>query len=370
MKSSTGEHYLALDHIRALAAFMVFSFHFLHVTEEFPVTVNYAPGFFPLSLLDEGQTGVSLFMVLSGYLFTKLLNGREIHYRAFIYNRILRLLPLLMLVMLIVGFREVAGGGSPLVFSWRVLLGLVFPSLPNGGWSITAEFHFYLILPLLLFLLRRSPYLPLALIGVALLGRWLIFHERGYVRSFAYWTIIGRLDQFILGMVAYHFRGFMTRKHWLMALVAVLFCGFYWQFDRLGGYYEYPPNPAVRPWWIFVTTVEGLAYACLVAWYDQSFTASTAKWSRLLAQIGSYSYSIYLLHFFFVGPAAHLIHDHIMPISNFYLACLWSLLCFLLMVPLGYLSFRFVESPFLVLRKPYLKPRAAGAVEAGSQQQN
>jgi peptidoglycan/LPS O-acetylase OafA/YrhL len=43
-----------------------------------------------------------------------------------------------------------------------------------------------------------------------------------------------------------------------------------------------------------------------------------------------------------------------MDISNFYLACLWALGFLLLMMPVGYLSFRFVESPFLRLRKPYV----------------
>jgi len=44
-------------------------------------------------------------------------------------------------------------------------------------------------------------------------------------------------------------------------------------------------------------------------------------------------------------------------------------LCFLLMVPIGYVSYRFVESPFLKLRTRYIVPRPppesppAGAAE-------
>jgi peptidoglycan/LPS O-acetylase OafA/YrhL len=42
-----------------------------------------------------------------------------------------------------------------------------------------------------------------------------------------------------------------------------------------------------------------------------------------------------------------------MDISNFYLACTWALACFMLMMPIGYLSFRFIEAPFLRLRRRY-----------------
>ena len=91
MKASSGEHYVALDHIRALAAFLVFTWHFTHTTNGSPVSFRYVPALFVFAPLDEGHTGVSLFMTLSGYLFAKLLAGRQIDYSAFLWNRILRL---------------------------------------------------------------------------------------------------------------------------------------------------------------------------------------------------------------------------------------------------------------------------------------
>ena len=60
MRSSSGEHFIALDHIRALAALMVFTWHFTHGSTGFPVTFDYSPSLFPLSFLDEGHTGVAL----------------------------------------------------------------------------------------------------------------------------------------------------------------------------------------------------------------------------------------------------------------------------------------------------------------------
>src|SRR5271169_6463136 len=101
MRSSSGTHFIALDHVRALAAFMVFAWHFTHGLGGYPIPFDYVPALFPFSLLDEGHTGVALFMTLSGYLFAKLLDGKSINYLAFLWNRVLRLFPLLLVVILI-----------------------------------------------------------------------------------------------------------------------------------------------------------------------------------------------------------------------------------------------------------------------------
>lgn len=80
MRSSSGTHFIALDHVRAFAAFMVFTWHFTHATNGYPIPFDYVPRIFPFALLDEGHTGVALFMTLSGYLFAKLLDGKTINF--------------------------------------------------------------------------------------------------------------------------------------------------------------------------------------------------------------------------------------------------------------------------------------------------
>lgn len=42
-----------------------------------------------------------------------------------------------------------------------------------------------------------------------------------------------------------------------------------------------------------------------------------------------------------------------MDITNFYVACTWALGLFVLMVIPGYLSYRFIEAPFLKFRRSY-----------------
>ena len=358
MRSSSGAHFIALDHVRALAAFMVFTWHFAHADRGYPVPFNYAPSLFPLALLDEGHTGVALFMTLSGYLFARLLDGKRVDYGAFLWNRALRLLPLLSIVILLVGVRTWLRGENLAAYARSIAEGVLMPTLPNGGWSLTAEFHYYLIIPLFLWMLRKSRLLPLSIVAVAVALRWLIYLQVGEIQSLAFWTIVGRIDQFALGMLAYQFRSQIAHRHILVALALISFCMFYWYFDRSGGFYNDPYYPSPSPIWVVLTTVEGLAYGVGIAWYDGSFSPTNTGVSAFIGRIGEFSYSIYLLHFFVVFKAAAFVQNNIMNISNFYLACLWSILFFLLMMPAGYLSFRFIEAPFLRLRKRYLVAEA------------
>ena len=84
---------------------MVLLWHFLHYNNGYPVPFENDPIFF-LSIFNEGHTGVALFMTLSGYLFSKLLDEKRIWWTAFFYNRALRLLPLLIFVIIVVGLRR------------------------------------------------------------------------------------------------------------------------------------------------------------------------------------------------------------------------------------------------------------------------
>lgn len=354
MRSSSGEHFIALDHVRALAAFMVFAWHFTHAANGYPVPFEYVPALFPFSLLDEGHTGVALFMTLSGYLFAKLLDGKSIDYKVFLWNRALRLFPLLAVVILIVGILRFMSGGSMYSYLHSIARGAFYPSLPNGGWSITVEFHYYAILPLFLWMFGKSKLLPISIIVVAIALRVFVYCEMGEIQSLAYWTIVGRIDQFALGMLMYQFRASIACRHVLAIAIFTGFTMFYWYFDLHGGFYQNPSYPSPSPLWIVLPTIEGIAFAVGIAWYDNSFSHSTTGFSRFVGRIGEFSFSLYLLHFFVVFHAARFVNERVMDISNFYVACLWSVVFFLLLVPAGYLSFRFIEAPFLKHRKRYI----------------
>lgn len=75
-------HYIALDGLRGIAALMVFIFHFYQGAYKY-ITI--------------GQTGVTLFFVLSGFLITSILlysKGEKNFLRNFFLKRLLRISPL------------------------------------------------------------------------------------------------------------------------------------------------------------------------------------------------------------------------------------------------------------------------------------
>ena len=294
-------------------------------------------------------------MTLSGYLFAKLLDGKRILYPAFIWNRFLRLTPLLLVVLLFVGIQRILFGNTAILDYAKVLvLGFIKPAWPNGGWSITVEFHFYLILPILLFLTKQWKYALLGVILVALITRIFLYQKLGQIQMFSYWTIVGRIDQFVLGILAFQFRQYIAGRHFLIIGAFLIFSLFYWYFDSQGGFYRTSSYPSPSPIWIYLPTVEGLFYSLSIAWYDNSFHHTRGKLSNFIAQIGTYSYSIYLTHFFIVFKLANAIDHYMIDLSNINMAILFSLLSFFIMVPIGYLSYRFIELPFLKFRTRYI----------------
>lgn len=177
----------------------------------------------------------------------------------------------------------------------------------------------------------------------------------GEVQSASYWTIVGRIDQFLLGILTYSLSDYIRGRHIIALVFASIFTTFYRWFAMEGGYYEFGSYPSQSSLWIFLPTIEGLAFGILIAWYDRSFTNLQGRCSNLLSRIGEYSYSIYLLHFFFVFDLAHYIHEHLLDLGNFYVATTVGLVAFIAMIPIGYVSMALIERPLLQLRVSYIR---------------
>ena len=103
MQSSNIKYLPAIDHLRAYAALLIVFYHGLHL---FSYQIRFQRPFFfdnwlqtknvLMAFLTEGHTAVSLFMVLSGFIFVYGVYGRKIDGKRFIYNRFLRTYPLFL----------------------------------------------------------------------------------------------------------------------------------------------------------------------------------------------------------------------------------------------------------------------------------
>lgn len=339
----------ALDQARGLAVFMVFMWHgyfFLHVVSP-PAWAPPAPLFFLSLLVHEGHSSVSLFLALSGYLFCLLLQGRDVSWRAFYWNRAIRLLPLLCVVFMAFAISTRMQGGSLKIYLHSLLAGLWLPTWPGGGWTLAVELHFYLLLPLLMWLLRRTPLVFLALLACAILLRISLWHDEADVQRLAHFTMVGRIDQFLLGMLAARYRHHLAGRHGLAAGVLVTFALFYWWLDREGGFFGYPDHAL----WIALPSIEGGSYAVLLAWYHTSFPSLRGRVADAMSWLGRIAYSMYLWQMLYFALVMHVLRGYLPATPGFTEGTLILVLLFLMLLPLAWLSYLGLERPFFRFRR-------------------
>lgn len=279
-----------LDVLRAVAAITVFFWHYLH-SEGMPPQEAYWPA---LAFLEEGHVGVSLFMVLSGYLFFKITWGKTVQWGIFALNRVKRIAPLLLITQ---SAWLVAGWAGMIPYSLSDFAkGIILPTWTSGAWSIATEIHFYLLLPVLLWIARRSPAYLAAAIAAMIVLRLSVpaLHDP----SLSYYTLVGRIDQFLIGALC-----FLYWRHIPALAGAVVFGAlllYLEVFNAGGGYVAFFAGthahlPDTFPRW----TVEGVGFAGLLVWiFKSNWTIKESFIWQALAWVGSISYSVYLLHFF------------------------------------------------------------------------
>lgn len=353
MQSSSGNYRPGLDQLRAVAVFLVFCWHFMHTDGILPLREGFAaPG--PLSVLNQGYIGVSLFMVLSGYLFASITESVRIDWINFMRNRALRLLPMLSVAVL-GAYLKSRLTGQDLQMAERLMWGWLLPNLPQGGWSITVELHFYVLLPLLLLIGRRTPYAWCGVVLAAMALRGLLFYRGEDIEYLSYYTLVGRIDQFLMGMLAWRVRHLMTGRHawWLVA--AALYAAFMHQLDLMGS--ALGPRFRLPELWVVLPTVDALFFAVTVAWFDTSFTSTPSRMGRGVAAIGRSSYSMYLLHTFWAFSLARWVDQRLVSLSDPVVAAAVALVAFVVSTPIAVLSFRLIERPFLSARRSYRRPQ-------------
>lgn len=203
--------YPALTGLRFVAASMVFILHYhqgisLHV-----------PSWFS-RLLGEFHAGVAVFFVLSGFLITCQYQhynfSRIRNFLSYILIRVARLFPLYLLVLLEVHSRWLFS--VPDLFLHVTLLKGYFKKVQLAGvvqaWTLTVEFTFYLLAPLIFWLTRNKtlllPFILTIATGLSLTGIGFGLTRYGYNAygfmpdmAFTTWnTFFGRATEFFAGI--------------------------------------------------------------------------------------------------------------------------------------------------------------------------
>lgn len=367
-------YYPALDGLRAIAVFLVFSAHYFSL---------------PPSLY-WGRVGVDMFFVLSGFLITGILYdsmNRRDRYSVFYKRRVLRIFPLYYFVLLLPVLGEpifhwvlhpalwlwplYAGNYAP--FLWpadlhsaayevlRATRGLHFLTWHlDHLWSLCVEEQFYLVWPLVVYALRdRVTLRNLCLVAVVVvpLLRWLCvasLSPRWIDSGLLYVTTPLRADSLLLGgALALALRGPDARYVRAFPRPLAVFLGatfVVWQFVsyRFSGH-------LIDPVWsslhnpLFATFTALSAAVLIVPTIDPATSVYHFLNNKVLRAIGQRSYGFYVYHLMlysvYATIARSLSHGH-RGVAGAALAPV----AFIGTLLVSWASFRYFEAPILRLK--------------------
>lgn len=363
----------ALDGVRGVAIALVLLAH----------GATFAPGSDTSAshlrtVLSCGWIGVDLFFVLSGFLITGVLLGTKGHahyFRNFYMRRVLRIFPLyyvsllvfFCLTVLLSNAKNSQGLSLPpgvqearesLPYYWFYIQNWVtfftgsITQYIGHFWSLAVEEQFYLIWPMLVWRLSRRSLAALC-IGAVLIGipfRY-ILAAHGYNGVSLYTFTLTRLDGLMLGaLVAIIDTGWPRVRGGCWWGVSAMFLGllFLIPIGLLDRGLSYKSSlmpifgfPALA---IFFTGILLLGLDPTTSWVFEN---------ALLRRFGKYSYAIYIMHVpIMIGVHYGIVHlgaggtlvGHIPGFTI--VTCAIAFSC-------GAVSWRYVESPFLRLKKNY-----------------
>lgn len=368
---------VTLDGLRGLAVAVVVVHNAAWIGTKAPTLAAKVFG----SMAAAGWVGVQLFFVLSGFLITSiLLNSRSSpeYFRSFYLRRTLRIFPLyyvvlaatVMVAALLATYQSSASSIIRnqwaywlYVSNWTEPFGIDIKILSHV-WSLAVEEQFYLIWPVVVWLLgaRRLGWLSLVLVIAGPAIRFAL-HKSGLPSAALYAFTIARWDALAAGAllaVSLNNDALATRLYRrlpelsLLALTLLLTLALHQR-----GFHE-----SELPIQIFGQTLIAACSALLVAWALRITPATTTLRFRVLGtgilpDLGRYSYAIYLLHY----P----IHRGLQPLlkswvnrtdDSVYLlhVVAYCLLIFVLGYAAARVSWVVIERPFLLL-KERLAPR-------------
>jgi peptidoglycan/LPS O-acetylase OafA/YrhL len=386
-------YYPALDGLRAIAVFLVFTDHYLGL----PQAINW------------GWCGVDIFFVLSGFLITGILydsRNRRHRFRIFYIRRTLRIFPLYYFVLLVcvLLYPIFRWQLHPALWLWPLYLGNYVRLIWSGDypgaipfldlvsrlhfsmgfnlnldhlWSLCVEEQFYLVWPLVVFLIKdrvRLRNLCLVVVVAMPLIRMLVLHlspQRLIGIGLLYTAMPFRADALLLGgALALSLRGPEASRlkalakptaQALLALFAALEV-----VHRLRHGYFIDPNYGVLYNPFGYSLIALIAGAVILLALDPGSIVYRACMFGKLRALGQRSYGFYvyhlLLYWVFAYLALALCLGH-----KAYLDKATALVALVGTTVIAWLSFRFLEAPLLRLKDRFAGHPAAPAPLPGTE---
>ena len=352
-----------LDGIRGIAVLMVIAFHYIN--NQIPDGSWLIQRFgTPVALLSRvtyfGWSGVNLFFILSGFLIgTILLKNKHSRsfFKTFYIRRFFRIIPIYYILVTLFFLLTASPLYNPQAsifehpISAAAFYGLIQnfymvyynhfgPQALTPTWSLCVEEQFYLIIPVLVYIINRKWVWLLAVFGIiiAILCRSIAanFFE-GYV------LLSSRIDSPMIGFLlawlhqSQSFRNWIARNMaWVWAILGglVIICGLIYTRTDPG---------------IFGHTLLGLLFGLIViiALYSRKNVFTTLLSNTFLVETGKLSYFLYLYHQLINGLLHLLLLKHLAPALDSYQAIGVTIVSLLITAFLSVVSFKFLEKPLI-----------------------
>lgn len=352
-------YYKGVDALRGMAALSVL---FAHITQELgkfglnPYYIGHYPDGNPKSTLLAGY-GVSIFFTISGYLIClSLLQASKTDFLIKFYlKRILRIWPIYFLYILLVSLTYVSENWqiNKISFLFYILLSGNIPftfweGLPLLGhfWSLGVEEQFYFFFPLLFFVKKRF-IKSVLIICILLISAKITCRLYEIINPYSILSIyykffsINRFQCIFIGVIGAYFT-FHRNIKFLRLINSKPFEVISWVFITLA-LLNINLIPSVISNEVF--SVFGLTI--IANQVNNKKTSFKLTWKPLVF-CGSLSYGIYVYHpliIFWISKIPFKKYNISLDILGVYI------ICFVASVLISYLSFIFVEKPFLEIKK-------------------
>ena len=322
-------------------------------------------------LAKDGEVAVQFFFVLSGFLITYLILSEKqragrLNFKRFFARRAFRIWPLYYLMVAFAFF-------SPLILSLlklehsdagytpNLLCSLFFlenymtiitrqaPNVSPLGvmWSVCVEEHFYLLWGLALYFIdaRRVPKLILFCLLIAPLSRivFLAFNYRTL-------DLLTNIDLFALGAIPAYLlvqrpNDFATRVNGLHSSVKFCYVAAVLTISLIA------PHVNGFAASVFAPLVLGILFAGVLALFVPLHSTFGISDNSVLTKLGMYTYGLYLFHTIVINCLSRVLarvgYSTESPLNG---VC-FAALALSASIALAVLSYRFVEKPFLNLKR-------------------
>jgi peptidoglycan/LPS O-acetylase OafA/YrhL len=279
----------AIQGLRGLAVLAVLMFHF-----------------YPTSNLS-GYLGVDIFFVISGFLITRnivsKLESNSFDFIMFFQKRIIRIFPALLFMMVIsfilativlfplelsrYGKHALAGGFFLYNFMAQRENGYFVDNSAEKPllhlWSLSVEWQFYLIWPIILFAIMRNKDNLKKIIMILLISFFMIFFMVNlYNPDLAFYMPFTRVWQFIAGGLVYFLpKSTISNKYVALSAILGLSIALGVGNSNLGG---------------LLNTLIVTGSTCVLIYYSKNRFVNAIFSNVILVYFGNISYSLYLIH--------------------------------------------------------------------------